>query len=187
MPLLSRNAQLEVDNAKDGIEDFQERIDNLNGFINGFVLWVQDLERFARQISQIEQDLMKLIEKHFGAGSTEAQQLIERTRIGTVPPGLTKDGLHRQLERNVARAQDALQDGISILQERIATLRATGATTPNLSCGRTKKRLRQKRTLSLFSNPLSGVLALICERFGNGGADVNASSVLRTLPAKDYL
>jgi DNA repair exonuclease SbcCD ATPase subunit len=130
MPLLSRNAQLEVDNAKDGIEDFQERIDNLNGFINGFVLWVQDLERFARQISQIEQDLMKLIEKHFGAGSTEAQQLIERTRIGTVPPGLTKDGLHRQLERNVARAQDALQDGISILQERIATLRATGATTP---------------------------------------------------------
>jgi ABC-type transporter Mla subunit MlaD len=129
MALLSRSAQLKVDDAKDGIADLQERIDNLNGFINGFVLWIQDLERFVRQISQIERELTKVIEKHFGAGSTEAQQLIERTRIGTVPTGLTEDGLHRQLERNVARAQEALQDGINILEERITTLRAGSATT----------------------------------------------------------
>jgi hypothetical protein len=87
------------------------------------------LERFARQISQIEDELTTVIEKHFGAGSTEAQQLIERTRIGNVPSGLTEDGLHRQLARNVTKAQDALQDGITLLEERIALLRAEGATT----------------------------------------------------------
>jgi hypothetical protein len=129
MVLLSRSAQLQVDNAKDGIEDLRARIDNLNGFINGFLVWVRDLERFARQISQIEDELTTVIEKHFGAGSTEAQQLIERTRIGNVPSGLTEDGLHRQLARNVTKAQDALQDGITLLEERIALLRAEGATT----------------------------------------------------------
>ena len=46
-----------------------------------------------------------------------------------MPSGTTEDGLHRQLERNVAKAQDALQDGISLLEERIATLRTGVATT----------------------------------------------------------
>jgi hypothetical protein len=122
--LLSRTAQLEVDRAKDGVEDLQERIDSLQGFANGFALWVLDLKRFSQQIFDTEHRLTTLIEKHFDAGTPEAQELIARTRIGDLPSPATEDELHRKFERNVARAQDALQDVIKILEEKISTLRA---------------------------------------------------------------
>jgi len=73
MALLSRTAQLKVDRAKDGVEDLQERSDNLQDFANGFTLWVLDLERFSQQISGTEHGLTTLIEKHFGAGTTRSK------------------------------------------------------------------------------------------------------------------
>jgi hypothetical protein len=126
MALLSRAAQLDVDRAKDGIEDLQERIESLQGFANGFVLWVSNLERFAQQISGIEHGLTALIEKYFGAATEEARELVARTRIGDLPSPVNEDELHRKFERNVARAQDALRDGIKILEEKISAIRAGG-------------------------------------------------------------
>jgi hypothetical protein len=117
---------MEVDRAKDGIEDLQEQVSNLQGFANGFVLWVRDLDRFAQQIASTEARLAALIETYFGSGTPEAEALIARTRISELPSPATEDQQHRKFERNIARAQDALQDGVKVLEEKIAALREGG-------------------------------------------------------------
>lgn len=126
MALLSRTEQMEVDRAKDGIEDLQEQVDNLQAFANGFVLWVRDLDRFAQQIADTEGRLAALMEIYFGSGTPEAEALVARTRISELPSPATEDQLHRKFERNIARAQDALQDGIKVLEEKITALREGG-------------------------------------------------------------
>jgi hypothetical protein len=123
MALLSRTDQLEVDRAKDGIEDLQEQADNLQGFANGFVLWIRDLDRFAERIADTEVRLAALIETYFGSGTPETKALVARMRIGELPSPATEDQLHRKFDRNIARARDALQDGIKLLEEKITALR----------------------------------------------------------------
>jgi hypothetical protein len=115
MPLLSRAAQVEVDQAKEAIEDFKASIMKLNIFINGLELYLyrKDVDGLARDLAyQEKEEVAKVIEQHLGRGSSDSNLLIERTKISTVPSRLTKEELRKQLERNVARAQDALEDGM---------------------------------------------------------------------------
>jgi hypothetical protein len=127
MAQLSHSAQLQVDHAKDGIEDLQECISRLTIFMNGFELWFHHQD-FDDRIAYLEAAVAKVLIRHFGSNSWEAHRLIERTRISSSPHRSNKDRRKRELEHTIAIAIEALEDAIRLLKERIENIKSGRAT-----------------------------------------------------------
>ena len=125
MALLSRSAQLTVDRAKDDIDTLNAKIKDLELFSKTVFLnlYTRQADRIVKEMADLEESTVRLVQNIFGPNSEESQLISPRLRFAALPSGLDQDGIKRELERNVTKIQEALEEAIKLLEGKIAAAR----------------------------------------------------------------
>ncbi len=126
--------RLEVDQAKNGIDTLRKRINDVDSAQTSMHLdiYTSRSEALKRSSEHLENSLSETIHKLFPEDTPQRAQMLDGARTADWSGGFTdKDSVKNKLDSNLARAKDALELGIRLLEAKIVRLTGQSAAAPS--------------------------------------------------------